>query len=92
AYGDDGPKLAPSVTDQFSVWGTGFGNWGSGESNGHAASLESTTGGFLIGADTQIADNWRLGLLAGYSHTSFKVDDRNSSGDSDNYHLGVYGG
>lgn len=92
AYGDDGPKLAPSVTDQFGVWGTGFGNWGSGDSNGHAASLESTTGGFLVGADTQIADNWRLGLLAGYSHTSFKVDDRNSSGDSDNYHLGVYGG
>lgn len=92
AYGDDGPKLVPAVTDQFGVWGTGFGNWGSRESNGHAADLESTTGGFLVGADTQIADSWRLGLLAGYSHTSFNVDDRNSSGDSDNYHLGVYGG
>ena len=38
--------------------------------------------GLLIGADGLVGD-WRLGLLAGYSHSSFDVDDRASSGSSD---------
>jgi outer membrane autotransporter protein len=92
AYGEGGPELAPATTDKFGVWGTGFGNWGSTDSDGNAASLDRTTGGFVVGADALVWENWRLGLLAGYSRTSFDVDDRSSSGDSDNYHLGVYGG
>jgi fibronectin-binding autotransporter adhesin len=92
AYGEGGPQSTAALSEQFSIWGTGFGSWGSTDSNGNAASLDRSTGGFLIGADAIVVDNWRLGLLAGYSHTSFSVDDRNSSGDSDNYHLGVYGG
>ena len=31
-------------------------------------------------------------MMAGYSHTTFNVRDRASSGASDNYHLGLYGG
>jgi outer membrane autotransporter protein len=92
AYGEGGPELAPATTDKFGVWGTGFGNWGSTDSDGNAASLDRTTGGFVVGADALVWENWRLGLLAGYSRTSFDVDDRSSSGDSDNYHLGIYGG
>ncbi|MDR6634080.1 outer membrane autotransporter protein [Phyllobacterium sp. 1468] len=92
AHGEGGPELAPATTDKFGVWGTGFGNWGSTDSDGNAASLDRTTGGFVIGADALVWENWRLGLLAGYSRTSFDVDDRSSSGDSDNYHLGIYGG
>ena len=34
----------------------------------------------------------RLGVIAAYSHSGFSVDDRSSSGASDTYHLGVYGG
>ncbi len=92
AYGDDGPKVTGATIEQYGVWASGFGNWGTTDSNGNAAELDRTTGGFLIGADALVGDNWRLGLLAGYSHTSFDVDDRHSSGDSDNYHLGAYGG
>src|SRR5690606_372306 len=36
--------------------------------------------------------DWRLGLVAGYSHSSFSLGERSSSGSSDNYHLGLYGG
>lgn len=36
--------------------------------------------------------DWRLGLLAGYSRTSFNTDDGASSGDSNNCHIGAYGG
>src|SRR5699024_1709853 len=33
-----------------------------------------------------------VGVLAGYSHSDFKARDRASSGKSDSYHLGAYGG
>ena len=33
-----------------------------------------------------------MGLLGGYSHGSFSVPDRASSGDADSWHLGIYGG
>ncbi len=74
------------------VWGYGFGAWGSTDSDGNAAKLTHSTGGFLIGADTTVLDTWRVGALAGYSRTDFDVNDRYASGSSDNYHLGLYGG
>lgn len=73
------------------VWAQGFGSWGSTNGNSNAASLDRDTGGFFIGADT-LVNAWRLGVVGGYSSTSFDVDDRASSGDSDNFHLGVYAG
>jgi outer membrane autotransporter protein len=83
--------VAPA-TDRFALWGQGFGGWGSTNSDGNAARLSHSTGGFLIGGDAPIFDTWRLGMMAGYSRTSFNVRDRASSGASDNYHLGLYGG
>ncbi|MGO3890948.1 MAG: autotransporter domain-containing protein [Paenalcaligenes sp.] len=92
AYGQAQTPVAVSAgyTD-LSFWSQGFGSWGSTSSDGNAARLSRDSGGFLIGADT-VLNNWRLGALAGYSHTSFKANSRNSSGKSDNFHLGVYGG
>ncbi|OLL28711.1 hypothetical protein BTH42_26165 [Burkholderia sp. SRS-W-2-2016] len=74
------------------VWARAFGAWGDTGSDGNAARLSSTTGGFLIGTDTLVGERWRVGALAGYSHSDLNVDDRNSSASSNNYHLGVYGG
>ncbi len=45
-----------------------------------------------MGVDGLVTETWRLGLLAGYSHSSFDSRDRASSGSSDNYHLGLYAG
>lgn len=73
------------------AWSQAFGSWGSTDSDGNAARLERNVGGVLIGADRPMG-NWRVGALAGYSHTDAKASDRASSGRSDNYHLGVYGG
>jgi outer membrane autotransporter protein len=82
---------AAAATDRFAVWGEAFGATGSIDRDGNAADLDRSTGGFLAGADAGFG-SWRLGLLAGYSHTSFDVDQRASSGSSDNLHLGLYGG
>ncbi|MET2827065.1 autotransporter outer membrane beta-barrel domain-containing protein [Mesorhizobium shangrilense] len=91
AYGEGGPQMVAADTDRFAVWSQGFGSWGSHDSDGNAATLERSTTGLLVGADG-MAGAWRLGMIGGYSRSSFDVDDRRSSGDSDNYHLGLYGG
>src|SRR5690606_21355053 len=66
----------------------GFGSWGSTDSDGNAAHLDRSTGGLLVGTDTMVGD-WRVGVLAGYSHSRFDVYDRIATGSSDNYHLGL---
>lgn len=82
------PPPAPS----FAMWGQGFGSWGETDRDGNAGRLRRSVGGFLAGVDAPVAESWRLGLLGGYSRSDFSVRDRASSGDSDNYHLGLYGG
>uniref|UniRef100_UPI0013D998BD autotransporter domain-containing protein n=1 Tax=Stenotrophomonas maltophilia TaxID=40324 RepID=UPI0013D998BD len=74
------------------VWGQAFGAWGHAGGDGNATRLARSTGGFLIGADGLAFETWRLGLVAGYSHTSFNIRDRSSAGASDNFHAGLYGG
>ncbi|UDL92722.1 autotransporter domain-containing protein [Mesorhizobium sp. PAMC28654] len=91
AYGEGGPQMATADTDRFGVWSQGLGSWASHDSDGNAAALDRSTAGLLMGADG-MAGAWRLGVAGGYSRSSFDVDDRRSSGDSDNYHLGLYGG
>ena len=46
----------------------------------------------FVGGDGFVNDSIRIGALAGYSHSSFDVDDRLSSGSADSYHIGLYGG
>lgn len=92
AYAADGPVSVAATTDRFAVWGQGFGAWGQWKGDGNAAQLNRTTGGFIVGVDGKVSDVWRVGGFAGYSATSFDVQERRSSGGSDNYHVGLYGG
>lgn len=92
SYGEHGVSLAAPTSDGLAVWTQGFGAWGHINSDGNAGKLRYDTGGLLIGADAPIFDTWRIGALAGYSRTTFNARDRASSGDGDNYHLGLYGG
>jgi outer membrane autotransporter protein len=87
-----GNVLAPADTERFAAWGSVFGSWGSNDSDGNAAELDRSTAGFVTGIDGLVSENVRLGIMTGYSHSSFEVDDRASSGSSDTYHLGLYGG
>ncbi|WP_285294236.1 autotransporter outer membrane beta-barrel domain-containing protein [Aureimonas altamirensis] len=74
------------------AWGRVFGSWGTTDANGTSSQIDRDTGGFLAGIDGFVTDDVRLGLLAGYSRSSFDVDDLSSSADVDSYHLGLYGG
>ncbi|EKF39809.1 outer membrane autotransporter barrel domain-containing protein [Nitratireductor indicus C115] len=92
AYAAGGAPKVVAADDAGPVfWAHGFGAWNSTDGNSNTASLDSDTGGLLIGTDAAVGD-WRVGVLAGYSHSGFSMDDRASSGTSDNYHLGLYGG
>jgi outer membrane autotransporter protein len=91
-YEDGKPRAVAATTDRLAVWGQAFGSWGHTDGNGNAARLNRSTGGLFVGADTPVFDTWRFGAVAGYSRTNFDVDSRHSSGSSDNYHVGLYGG
>ncbi|MDF2116369.1 autotransporter domain-containing protein, partial [Roseiarcaceae bacterium H3SJ34-1] len=92
SYAAGGPARVPVSTERFVLWGQAFGSWGQLNGDGNAASVRRSTGGFTIGGDTLIFDSWRVGLLGGYSNTSFSISGRSSSGSSDNYHVSIYGG
>ena len=90
---DDGnPGRAMDMKCGTSMWTQGFGSWSRIAGDGSAAQLDHNIGGLLLGVDTPVSDHVRAGVLAGYSRSSFKVNDRQSSAKSDNYELGVYGG
>ncbi|MDM8346874.1 autotransporter domain-containing protein [Pseudochrobactrum sp. sp1633] len=92
AFSAGSGNAVADTSGRFEIWGQGFGSWGKNKADGNAAKLTHSVDGFLAGADTQVFDNWRLGMLTGYSQSRFDMHDRNSSGSSDNYHLGIYGG
>ena len=91
AYGDGGALPVAPTANRPVAWVQGFGAWGSTNGDGNAARMTRSIGGFVLGADAPVA-GWRLGAIAGYSRNSFNASDRSSSGTSDNYHLGLYGG
>lgn len=83
---------APTPSFAPSGWMQGFGAKRTFASDGNAARMSQSTGGFFTGFDGAIGENWRVGVLGGYSRTNFAVDGRFSSGTSDNYHVGAYAG
>lgn len=91
-YDGGKPRPVDATTDGGAVWGQAFGSWGHWNSDGNAAKFDRSIGGFFMGADAPAFDTWRFGAVAGYSRSSFDVKDRHSSGTSDNYSVGLYGG
>jgi outer membrane autotransporter protein len=102
AYAADLPEAVPQPTQpvtvtpsfdprRFALWGEGFGSWGRIASNGNAASLETSTGGFILGADAQVADTFRFGVAGGFTRTSFEIDGRLSSGSNESVFAALYG-
>lgn len=81
---EEDSSLAPAI------WGQAFGSWGSFDSDGNAGSLDRDIGGFLAGVDGDVANNWRLGLVAGYASSS--LHSAAASANIDSYQVGLYGG
>ncbi|HEY4201822.1 MAG TPA: autotransporter domain-containing protein [Devosiaceae bacterium] len=79
--------------DGPALWSRAYGAWNQINGGGNAAALQHDTGGLLIGADGLLADGWRVGVVGGFGHSSFTVGNgRQSSGTSNDYDIGLYGG
>lgn len=74
----------------IAVWGQAFGSWGHSNGNVNAARIDRSSSGFVTGIDGAVGDDWRVGVLTGYSFSNYGT--QNSSAGSDDYHVGVYGG
>lgn len=95
AFETVGAQAAPSATygvDGLTLWSNGYGAWGDSRGDGNTASLSHNIGGLFMGADLPVFDTGRLGVLGGYSRSTYGEQDRNASGSADNYSLGLYGG
>jgi outer membrane autotransporter protein len=80
----------------FDLWGEGFGDWGRVSSDGNAASLSRTTGGFVLGGDVSASNllggDWRFGHAGGYTSDSITVNQRGSSATFESVFGGAYAG
>jgi len=87
-----GDVVPPSFDPRsFVLWGTGFGSWGKIRGDGNAASMDTSTGGFMLGAETQLDGTFRLGIAGGFISTSFDIDGRLSSGTNETVFGSLYG-
>ncbi|HET7837659.1 MAG TPA: autotransporter domain-containing protein, partial [Variovorax sp.] len=87
-----GVATGTDTASKDGVWAYAFGARGDIRGDGNASKIDGSTSGLLIGGDTKVGDDWRVGLMAGYSSGSADLDARASSASSDSWHLGVYGG
>ncbi len=83
---------AAGSADTLAIWGQAFGGWSAVDSDGNAGALDRTLAGFLMGIDGQVAEDWRLGVAAGYSRSDLDLSARNSTASIDGYHVALYGG
>lgn len=82
---------AHDFATRFSFWGDGIGSWGRVRTDGNAATLGTSTGGFVLGVDTRLDAVSRIGLAGGYARTNFDVDARRSSGATETSFVALYG-
>ncbi len=76
----------------LTFWTQGFGSWGHTGSDGNAAALSSTYGGFFVGLDALFANDVRAGIVGGYVRSDLDVDARLSSAGIDSGQFGAYAG
>ncbi|THV17281.1 autotransporter domain-containing protein [Rhizobium rhizophilum] len=103
AYGEEKTKTAAELAAESILvtpkpagpvaWAEAYGGWGKSFGENGDADLSNSIGGIAFGIDTAVPDTtWRLGILGGYGAASFELSDGRSSGDSDDFDIGLYGG
>ncbi|NQW47031.1 MAG: autotransporter domain-containing protein, partial [Planctomycetes bacterium] len=89
--GDDLRGMFPKGR-RMSVWAQGFGSWGNVDGNGNSASVDSNSGGVMLGAEGDLNDAWQGGGAIGYGVTTANSSARASKASSKNYHAALYAG
>lgn len=90
--GENGPgALRGSEDTPWSLWAHFVGAWGHLDGDNGTARVKSTVSGVMAGADRQIGEQGRIGLVAGSTHTSLK-SSRMVRSSGDDVIFGLYGG
>jgi outer membrane autotransporter protein len=79
-------------TGKTGAWAHAFGSWGDFDGDGNAADMKRDISGVFFGADTALNERWQLGVVGGYSQADIKQNQRKSSADREDYHIGAYTG
>ena len=88
----EGLATSPDIkSDEGGAWAQLLGAWDHASGDANATGYQASTYGVLLGLDSALADDGRLGVATGYTRTSLD-GGYGSNADSDNYHLAVYGG
>ncbi|VEA69098.1 Extracellular serine protease precursor [Serratia plymuthica] len=88
----EGLATSPDIkSDDGGAWAQLLGAWDHASGDANATGYQASTYGVLLGLDSALADDGRLGVATGYTRTSLD-GGYGSNADSDNYHLAVYGG
>ena len=85
------PRLAAPAAYDVTFWAQGFGAWGRFDGDGNAASVRRSLAGFFSGVDTRVGASGRVGLMAGYTGSSYALDRRGNA-NVETGHLAGYGG
>ncbi len=88
-HGPDAPDPRPAG-NPVTVWGQTFATFGSIGANGSTARLNQQIGGFIVGADTVVGDNWRFGAAGSYTRTTLDLTRRQSAAMIDTGYAAVY--
>ena len=86
---DDGAR--GDTANGSSVWTSVTGHWGDHDGNSNAARLQADGSGLIVGADTGVGSDTRLGAILGHSQNSLQLDARDSSAHVTADQLGFYG-
>ena len=87
-----GIATADDVSGRGGLWARALHSEGRIATDGNAGRIDRDISGLFIGADTQVDDSTRVGVVGGYTRSQVDLDARASSADIDTYHLGLYGG
>jgi outer membrane autotransporter protein len=95
AYQDPHPwpvkaPAPPIPGPDIAYWAQAFGAWGHIDGDGNAAREQRNLAGFMTGVDARIGPLTRVGIAAGYTHSSVNLDARASSAGVDTAQLGAY--
>lgn len=88
----EGLTRSPDIkANEGGAWAQLLGAWDHASGNANATGYQASTYGILMGLDSAYTESWQLGISTGYTRTSLD-GGYGSNANSDNYHLGLYGG
>lgn len=65
--------------DGGTAWTSAWGHWGDTDGDGNASRLQANGSGLLIGADTPVVGDARIGVVIGHRQDSLRIDGRGSN-------------